>query len=309
MAKTWTANYTLNFGETILYWVLYSIIFAISLLPFWLIYIMSDILFLIIKAIGYRKHVIYKNLRNSFPEKSEKDIITIRNKFYHYFCDYIFETIKLATISKNTMLKRMQYNGVEIINDAIKQGRPVALYLGHYANWEWVTSIGLHLHEKAFGCQVYHVIESKVMDKIMLKLRSRMGTSNIPRADILRRLITEIRNGKAPVVGFISDQTPIVNSMPYWVDFLNQETPFINGTERLIKKFNMRPVYFDIRKLKRGYFEINIKIITDTPKDIEDGKITVLYAKALEQTINRQPELWLWSHNRWKRKKNEFFGH
>jgi len=307
MAKNWSANYTLNFGEKIIYGIVYGIIYSISLLPFWVLYRISDLVCLLIRAIGYRKRIIEKNLKNSFPEKSDAEIGKIRNEFYGFFCDYIFETLKLASISKKEMLIRMNYKGLDNILQSVDEGRMVALYLGHYCNWEWITSAGSLAPENSYPCQIYHILESKVMDKLMLKLRSRMGNNNIPRSESLRKIINAKNEGKVPIIGFISDQAPIINSMPYWVDFLNQNTPFIDGTERLVRKFNMLPIYLDMSRVKRGYYDVDIQILTnENLSNLKDGEITELYAKALEKTINRQPQFWLWSHNRWKRRPEEF---
>lgn len=307
MEKNWSANYSLNFGDKIIYGLIYGITVSISLLPFWVLYRISDFFCLLIRVIGYRKNIIEKNIKNSFPEKSDSEVKKIRNDFYSFFCDYIFETIKLATISQKELLKRMNYKGLENISKAIDEDRMVALYLGHYCNWEWITSLGLLTPEKSHPSQIYHILESKVMDKLMLKLRSRMGNESVPRSESLRRIISIKKEGEVPIVGFISDQAPIINSMPYWIDFLNQSTPFIDGTERLIKKLNMLPIYLDISRIKRGYYEIDITVLTNgNLGNLKDGEITELYAKALEKTIKRQPQFWLWSHNRWKRRPEEF---
>lgn len=307
MAKTWTANYTLNFGEKVLYHLLYAIVYSISLLPFRLLYLLSDILYFIVIAVGYRKNVVNKNLRNSFPDKSPQEISDIRKGFYHFFCDSIVETMKIASISRSSMRKHMQFEGIDTIETSVANGHGVALYLGHYCNWEWVTSIGLSVPKDIFGCQVYHVLESKVMDKLMLRLRSKMDTTNVPMGEIMRSIIREKQNGRLSVIGFISDQSPIIYTSPYWTMFLNQDTPFISGTERLVRKLDLAPIYVDIRVVKRGYYHCKLSVLADDVKSLPEGEVTERYARALEQTIRRQPEYWLWTHNRWKRGHHEFF--
>lgn len=307
MEKTWTANYTLNIGEKVLYHFLYAVVYCISLLPFRLLYLLSDMLYVIVMSVGYRKDVVNKNLMNSFPEKSPEEINDIRKRFYHFLCDSVVETIKTASISRRSMQEHMQFEGIDIIKTAIENGHGVALYLGHYCNWEWVTSIRLALHFDIFGCQVYHVLESKVMDKLMLRLRSKMDTTNVPMAEIMRAIIREKQNGRLSVTGFISDQAPVIYSSPYWTTFLHQDTPFINGTERLVRKLNLEPVYVDIRVVRRGYYQCRLSLLADNVKELPEGEVTERYARALEQTIRRQPEYWLWTHNRWKRGRDDFF--
>lgn len=307
MAKNMSANSKATICDNIVFGILYSIVYLLSLLPFCIIYIISDcIYFLVYHVVGYRKKIVRKNLSNSFPEKSSEELALIEKRFYHFFCDYIFETIKLASMSHSTMKKHMKIEGIEIINNLLEKQKGVTLYLGHYCNWEWVTSIGLYMPENSFGSQVYHILESKPMDMLMLKLRTRMTTVNIPMQETLRCLIREKKNGRTPVTGFISDQSPVPNSDPEWVDFLNQDTPFISGTERVTKKLGFAAVYIDLSCVKRGYYNMQIQLMAEETKDIPDWQLTADYAHRLEASIRRQPEYWLWTHNRWKRGRNSY---
>lgn len=308
MAKNMSATAPLLWYEKIFFGILYTLIWSVSLLPLRVLYIFSDGLYLLVyKVVGYRRRVVRKNLSLSFPEKSEAERRVIEREFYHFFCDYIFETIKLATISKEEMRRRLSVSGMEHIERAIRNGRSVSIFLGHYCNWEWVTGFGLFLPEEAFLGQVYHVLESKVMDRLLLKVRSRMGSENIPMAEIMRRLVKERSNGQLVIIGFISDQSPIVYNVPYWTTFMNQPTPFINGTERLTKKLDMTAVYLDITRMKRGHYNLNVVLMAEETKKIPDWQLTQQYAELLEASIRRQPPYWLWSHNRWKRKPEDFY--
>ena len=291
-----------------LYAILFGTAYALSCLPLRVLYGISDALYLIVyKLIGYRTRVVRKNLRNAFPEKTDQERTLIERRFYHFFCDYIVETIKLTSMSKEEMQRRMTFSGVDIIDSQVRQGKGVACYLGHYCNWEWVTAIGMQIHGDAAVGQVYHVLESKVMDKLLLYIRGRMETQNIPMAEVLRRMISWKQEGKMPVIGFISDQTPILYNLPHWLTFLNQQTPFITGTERLAKKLGMAAIYFDISRPRRGHYHVEVKLLAEETRHMADWELTELYAREMERTIRRDPAYWLWSHNRWKRKPEDYF--
>ena len=308
MKKNYSANSRPTVADWTVFSLLYGIVFVLSLLPFRLVYALSDGLFLVIyHLIGYRRRVVAENLSRSFPEKSEQEREDIERRFYHFFCDYLFETIKLATMSHAEMKRRMNVEGIDIILDLLEKKKGVTLYLGHYCNWEWVTSLGLHVPETCFGSQVYHVLEYKPIDMLLLKLRSRMLTTNIPMQETLRTLLRKSQEGLYPVTGFISDQSPVVHDTPHWVRFLNQDTPFISGTERLTKKLRFAAVYLDLSRQRRGYYNLRMELMAEDTTAIPDWQLTEDYARRLETTIRRQPEYWLWTHNRWKRSHADFF--
>lgn len=293
----------LTFGEKALYYFLYSVVFLISLLPFPVLYAVSDVLYLLIyRVAGYRKKLVRNNMRDSFPQKSSAELLNIERRFYHFFCDYILETIKLASISTDEMKRRVKFNGVQHILDSISQGHDVALYIGHYCNWEWMTSIRLHLPPEVMGAQVYHILNNKAFNALLLYIRSRMMTESISMQVILRRIIEVRREHQPQVIGFISDQVPLYPATRYWTDFLNhKDTIVITGTEVIAKKFGFSCVYFDISRPRRGYYDIDIVPMVENSKDIPDWDITEQYFRLFEQTICRAPEYWLWTHNRWKR--------
>jgi len=303
----YSAYSTMTFTERIIYILLYGFAFLLSLLPLCVLYLLSDFTFVILyHMIKYRLTVVRKNLRKSFPEKTDEERTEIERKFYHFFCDYIFETIKLTTMSREKIKQHVKYVGLNHIYDALKEGHSVALYLAHYCNWEWITSIGLYMPDDILGGQVYHVLESKSFDTLMLKIRSRMGTENIPRYDSFRRMVKEFRSGRKMVIGFISDQGPEMHTIHHWMNFLNQDTAVITGTETLAKKLDFSCVYFDIVRERRGYYVVNIIPLSMNSADYKDYEITEMYFKSLEQTIRRNPEYWLWTHNRWKRTRKQY---
>lgn len=242
----------------------------------------------------------------SFPEKDMREIKSIEKKFYSFFCDYALETLKLLTISPKTMRKRIQFNGFDKINESFSQGKPVGLYLGHYCNWEWISSIPLHL-DKDIACgQIYHKLKNPASDRLFLKLRSRMGAISIPMKSTLRKIIEFKRSGVKFIIGFISDQAPKWENIHYWTQFLNQETPVFTGTEKIARQTNMVMYYVDITRPKRGYYVAEFRKMTDNPNELPEFALTEMYMRELEKSIKQQPQYWLWTHNRWKRTREEF---
>ncbi len=305
--RNYSVNSPLTRVEKVQYALLYAFVYLMSLLPFCVLYLLSDFTFLILYHwVGYRKNIVQKNLRDSFPEKTDAERLLIEKKFYHFLCDYVFETIKLASMSHAKILRHVKYIGIEQVNESVARGQSVTLYLAHYGNWEWITSITLLLNPDNFNSQVYHVLENKVLDRLMLKLRSRCGSVNIERHVLLRKVAEARRDGVPMVIGFISDQGPEMHTIHHWLPFLNHDTAVITGTETVSKKFDFTCVYLDVQRPRRGYYTVNIKMLTTTPAQYKDFDITEMYFKQLEQSIRRQPEIWLWTHNRWKRTRQQY---
>lgn len=288
--------------------LLYVIFYGFSLLPLRIHYVLSTMLYLLLRyVVRYRLRVVRKNLSTSFPEKNEHELHTIERGFYRFFCDYLVESIKLMTIGKENLKRRMVFKGCEKIEQCIREGQSVAMYLGHYCNWEWVTSMPLWLTPEAQCGQIYHPIENKAFDNLFLRLRQRQGAICIPMQETLRRIIDFRKANQPIVIGYISDQKPNWFNIHHWVDFLHHDTPVLTGTERIVRKMNHAVFYLDIRRIKRGYYEAEIKLITRNSKEIAgEYGITDAYYQMLEQSINRAPEFWLWSHNRWSRTRKEF---
>ncbi|EGK01939.1 lysophospholipid acyltransferase family protein [Dysgonomonas gadei] len=291
----------------LLYYILYVWMYLHALLPFRVLYILSDILyFFVYKIAGYRLKVVRHNLEASFPEKTKHERLTIEREFYHHFCDYFVETLKLLHISDEEMQRRMQFNNVEQIKELMKDGNSALMYLGHYCNWEWVTSINLDFKEegKVLG-EIYKPLKNKAMDELFLKIRSRFGSLAISKQDTFR-VIVKLRNeGQQTLIGFMADQTPAWRNIHYWTPFLNQDTPVFTGVERIAKQTGFAVVYLDMEKIKRGYYKATVRLITDNPREEPENNITETYIRAMEKTILRNPAYWLWTHKRWKRTREE----
>lgn len=294
--------------KTILYYLFFSFWFLASLLPLRLLYVFSDILYFpLYYCVRYRRKIVRKNLVESFPEKSMEEIRRIEKAFYHYFGDYMMETVKLFTMGERQMRKRMTFGGVDKINEIIKD-RDCVLYLGHYCNWEWISSIPLHLKmtDNFVAGQIYHKLENAAFDKLFLRMRSRFHAVNIEMFVALRQLVRFKQQGKHFIIGFISDQSPNWNFINMWTDFLNHKSSFFVGAESISKSTNAAVFYLDVKCVRRGYYHAEFIPMTDQPKSFSDYDITVEYARRLEETIRREPQYWLWSHNRWKRTYEDY---
>lgn len=294
----------------ITYYIIGGIWWLLSLLPLKILYLFSDMLYVLVHhVIGYRKKIVRKNITNSFPEKSLDEIKQIEKGFYHFFCDYIVETIKQFSISKEEMKKRMVISGVEEMKDRMEKENKTFcfIYLGHFCNWEWIASLPYWVPNDILCAQIYHPLYNKAFDKLFLRIRNKFGGECIPMKETLRRIIELRRAKQKTIIGFISDQAPKWNSIHHFVDFLNQETPVFIGTEKIAKQVDALVYYGDVRRVKRGFYTCEFKPMTEKPvKEIPDWELTDAYAHLLEEMISRHPNFWLWSHNRWKRTKEEW---
>ncbi|MBP3517809.1 MAG: lysophospholipid acyltransferase family protein [Parabacteroides sp.] len=268
------------------------------------LYAFSDLLFgLLYYIVRYRRSIVRRNLTESFPEKSPAEIRRIEKAFYHFFADLILESGKLAFITPDEISRRMRFTNVESINSSLRQGKPVAIYLGHYANWEWVSSMPLWLEKGTIGAQIYHELRSKRMDRLMLHIRGRMGAVCVEMRKTARYINEWAQNREACAIGFIADQSPKKREVRHFLSFLNHEVPVLTGTEKVIKRYGFEAWYLDVRRVKRGFYEAEFVRLHEMPRELSDFELTALYFQRLEQTIRRQPELYLWTHNRFKHAK------
>lgn len=292
--------------SSFLYHLVFIPSYLIALIPFRIMYYISDFLFFIVyHVIKYRRKLVRKNLTNSFPEKCEKEIIEIEKKFYHHFCDYFFETLKLLNISDFRMKKHFAFKNEDLIQYFLNNKQPVILMLGHYGNWEWVTSITMWVKNEedlSIG-QIYRPLKNKVFDRLFIKIRSRFHSIGFAKNAIYREIIRMKQNKQNWLLGFISDQKPSLRNIHYWTDFLNQDTPVLIGAERIAKQTGAAVCYLDVKKIKRGFYEGKVKLISENPMETAEFEITEKYSRLLEKTIRRAPEYYLWTHNRWKYKK------
>lgn len=290
-----------------MYYVVTIFWYLFSLLPLRIHYVLSDfIYFILYKVIGYRIKVVRENLEASFPEKTIHELRQIERRFYHRLCDYFVETVKMKTMSRKEIRSRMVFKGTELVNECVNEGQSCAVYLGHTFNWEWITSLPLWVTDKAHCGQLYHALENPTFDRLFLNLRQRWGAECIALVDILRKTIEYKQKQQPTVFGYIGDQVPHWNNIHHWCQFLNHDTPVMTGTERIAIKNRQALFFLQVKQIKRGYYEATFRLMTRTPQMLKEYEATDIYFQMLEENIRQQPELWLWSHNRWKRTREEF---
>ena len=288
---------------------MYKLFFAflrlLSHLPFCIHYAISDYVLypLVYYVVRYRRGLVSRQLTDCFPEKSQQERRQIARRFYHFFCDYIVETLKMQTMSHEEMRRRVVFTGMDEMLEQLEQaGKQFAFcYLGHYGNWEWMASFPLWLHEPWKGGQIYHPLKNKHMDEFFLKLRKQFRGTCIPMKQTMRQILTNQRNGKYTIIGFIADQGPKWEAIHRWSDFLNHKTSFFTGPEYIARQVDAALLYLHVSRPRRGYYSTKVEIISLHPKEVEEYTSTDKYIQLLEEQIREHPELWLWTHNRWKR--------
>ena len=293
----------------VLYRLLYALVYAISLLPFGVLYLISDALYVIVyHVVRYRRDVVWKNLTSSFPEKDEQDLRRTERQFYHWFCDYIFETFKLLSISDERLLQHIEFRGAGAMEEVFDEGRDCAAILGHYCNWEWLSASGLAFkrYPQAVMGLIYHPLYNEDFDRLVIDIRSAHGGECIPKKYILRHLLGCKRDGRHYLFGYISDQLPKWENMHLWIDFLNHDTPVFTGAERIMHKVNDAVFYVDMERPCRGKYVCTFRLITAEAAKEQEFDITRRFYELLEENIRRQPAYYLWTHNRWKRGREEF---
>lgn len=287
---------------SVVYYIFYGISWLVTLLPLQVLYIFSDFLYLILYYFpSYRRKVVYENLKNSFPDKSDKELHSIEKKFYKHLADLFIETFKLNNISEAQLRKRFTVTNLEITEKLFEQKRDIIAVLGHYNNWEWLAALPLYTKYKAVS--IYKPLQNKFFDRYINSLRSKNGMVLTPMSNIIREIINDRKNNINTLSAFISDQAPITSEIKYWTTFLNQDTPVYLGTEKVAIRYDMAIVFFHIQKIKRGYYNLNIELLFEHTAGLPEHYITDTHVKRLEEVIREKPEFWIWSHRRWKRKR------
>ncbi len=271
-----------------------------------LLYLFADILWLLLCLVRYRRKVIDSNLHRAYPQLSKREVSRLRRTFYHRLADYFVETMRLMWISDRRMRKIMVFENTEIIDNLLSKGKSVVVYFSHTFNWEWAPSVTLWSKysndPKVKFCQVYRPLKNHLADKWFKHLRHRFGSISLPKRTTLRSLVRFTRREEClTVTGFMSDQKPSHGDPVFEVNFMGRPTLVITGTETLARKLDQAVVYWDIKRIRRGHYAIHTKLIAENPAELPEHAITRTYYTLLEETINRDPANWLWSHNRWKR--------
>lgn len=290
--------------KTFSYYIVYPFALLVGLLPYKMQFVVSDIVrWVLYKVIRYRVAVVRDNLRRSFPEKSVEQRLQIERNYYKHLADVFLETISLISVSRKNIRKRMTFLNADQIEDAT-QGTTWLAAMAHYGSWEYTVSYGLESCKDGI-LAVYRPLADRGFDKLYRRMRSRFGATPVPMKEITKRIILAKKENKQYAVALISDQNPPLYEHQYWVDFLGQKTLFFGGLEKFAMKYNLPVAFLHVDKLKRGYYNAWFELIYNGTDELPDGEITRRYASHLEAMIRRRPELWMWSHRRWKHNYEE----
>lgn len=271
-------------------------------LPLSILYLISDFAYPIIyHVIRYRRRLVRENLKCSFPEKSEKEIIRIEKAFYHNLCDVFIEAFKCLNISDEEMRQRVEVVNSELPERIASKGKNIFMVMGHCGCWEWAQEVSVRYKNPPKTCEIYKQISSKYFSSLMHEIRSRWNTEQIEMKQTVRIMLQWNATGEPFLCGFLMDQRPYTKAKDN-LTFLNQTTLFVPGAEEIAKKVNAQLAYLDVVKTGRGHYRLTFCEMT-VPEDLKQQPypLTELYFRMLEETIHRQPEIWLWSHNRWRK--------
>lgn len=285
----------------ILFLIIYAILWSISILPFRVLYFLSDIVyFLLYKVIGYRVKTVRANLKLAFPKLNDIERKEIEKNFYRHLCDLFLEMIKTITISEKELDKRFVFENPELIKEYEKKEKSIILMLPHYGNWEWVIELGKHLDYKGFG--IYKTLKNKYFDKLFRDIRSRFNAELVNTHQTAGVIRENQSKGLYGVYLFLSDQTPLLRDNLHWEKFMGVEVPVHMGAEVLARKLNMNILYITIEKVKRGYYKSSFSEITDDIKNEPKYRPTRMFLNKTEEQIRKAPEYYFWTHKRWKHK-------
>lgn len=270
-----------------------------SKLPFGILYAFSDFLFFIsFHVIKYRRRLVWKNLKNAFPGKSESELREIEKKFYKNLSDYAVEMLKLLTINKEELRKRVVFKNPEVSIRYIQEGQSLLNLASHQFNWEWLLAAGSFILPGQMDF-VYQPVNNKFFDEFSNFCRSRFGAYGIKRDSVAREIVKRkniVRN-----IALVGDQYPGMGyDKKYPSTFLNQSTVFFNGPNQLAVLTQYPVLYYAMRKIKRGYYETTIVPLALPPYEKENTDVLKNYIAEIEKVIDKDPAGWLWSHNRWK---------
>lgn len=279
--------------------ILFKFILLFSRIPLRFLYIISDLVFFIIyHLVGYRRKVVLENLKNSFPEKNTSALKKIERKFYINFCDYIVETFRSFTISSNELRVRVQHLNQDIFHEAKAEGKNIILLSGHIFNWEWYNSLALIIpQEKSFP--VYRKVQSNFWEDKIKQLRNRFGNQALEAKEVIRHIFKNPNDGNS-VYMFVADQTPHHSEVSYGLNFLNQKTPAFVGYDKLSTRMDLVFVFCEMKKVKRGFYQINYYRIYPEGDKFVEHEVVKKFHGLLDNTINKRPDNYLWSHRRWK---------
>ena len=286
----------------IVYLIVYPILWCISMLPFPLLYLLSDFVYVIVYyVIGYRKKTVRENLALALPHLSVQERLVIEKKSFRHLCDMFLEMIKTMTISKKEISERFVFTNLEVYKKLEEQDKSIAMMLAHYASYEWVISMNAYVTFSAFA--IYKKIANPYFDKLVRNIRSRFKAFLITTKETIPTIITNNQNKLLSIYGFASDQSPKISSAFHWQKFMGIEVPVHTGAEVLAKKYDMNVIFLKVKKVKRGYYQASFEVLSENASEVPNYEITDRFLKLVEQQIYEAPEYYLWTHKRWKHKK------
>ena len=290
--------------QLLVYILIYPILWIISILPFPVFYLLSDfVYFLTYNIIGYRKKVVRDNIKLALPHLSDKERLTIEKKFYSHMCDMFLEMIKTISISQKEIEKRFTFSNMDVYYDLEKKNKSIALMCAHYASYEWVVSMNYHINCKGFG--IYKKLANPYFDKLVKRIRSKFKAELITTKQTIPTIAENHKNHVLGLYGFASDQSPKANAAYHWAPFMGHIVPVHTGAEMLAKRFDMNVIFLKVKKVKRGYYEASFEILSEDAKSVPNYEITDKFLKLVEEQIYEAPEFYLWTHKRWKHKKEK----
>jgi len=285
--------------HSLLFFVVYPFAWLFSRLPMRVLYVISDILFVLIYYIfGYRKEVVLRNISRVFPEKTDLEKKELSKKFFQHFSDMLIEIVKGFSMGKNEILKRYTYKNPELLNSFVKNKKSIALVGAHQANWEWSINLPLIAETEVFGA--YNQLRNPYFDATLKKSRERFGVKGIKTSEMVKEMVLNYKNTIQGIYILLSDQSPLIEKTFYWTNFFGVKVPVHTGLEMLAKKFDLVVINYHTKKIKRGYYETEFQLITENPNEFENFELTEKYLTLTEKNIRQNPEVYLWSHNRFK---------
>lgn len=288
------------------FYLFIAFIRLLSFLPFRFLYLISSAFYPVIYYIlPYRKKLVYKNLKNSFPEKKEDEIKEIARSFYKHFVDSSIESMVYGSKRKEEILKRFKVKNPEICYELYKKNKSISLMMAHYGSWEWSAVIPYYIDHIVLP--IYKPLNNRLFDEYVKKNRERFGAQTVPLEKIFKTLIQYEKDNIPTITYFLADQRPLMAKIQYWTTFLNQDTPVVMGPEKIARFFKHAVLFLKVKKVKRGYYEAEFIEITENAELLEKFQIIERYHAKLEELIREEPANWLWTHDRWKHKKEDYF--
>jgi Kdo2-lipid IVA lauroyltransferase/acyltransferase len=273
----------------------------LSRLPMRALYAFSAFLYVLaFYVVRHRHQVIRDQLEKVFPDLSSAQRGLIHKQFLRNFCDVMVEVLKSASMTGSDMCARMQILNLDVARRYLDAGQSVMFVTSHLCNWEWL----LHGVTLQLGYPVdaaYKPLHDQWAERLMLEIRSRFGARLVPAKELLADFLR--RRGIVRAVAMNADQAPVSTDKRYWTQFLGQDTAFYIGAEQIARATRLPVMYVAVRRIRRGYYEVELKPLWDGREVTAPNTVTERYARACEIDVLKSPADWLWSYRRWRLKK------